>query len=146
MKQDLFNKQKPNEGGKHFIPLPSNSRHYVHHDRINADKLFLYALIIDHYNPEYGYAFPSIEKLAVKYGKAPDTTSGHIDDLKEVGLIDFPEKGYYIPLVPLGEDEFFTAFPSAWENYQTAQRRCDLRRKGSAERMRKWREANGYTG
>jgi DNA-binding transcriptional ArsR family regulator len=146
MKRKIFNKHKPNEGGKHFVPLPSDSRHYIHHDRVNADKLFLYALIIDHYNPEYGYAFPSIEKLAVKYGKAPDTTSSHIDDLKEAGLINFPEKGFYVPLIPLGEEEFYKTYPCAWKNYQTAQKRCDTRRKASAERVRKWREANGYTG
>ncbi|MBT2700651.1 helix-turn-helix domain-containing protein [Bacillus sp. ISL-40] len=146
MERKVFNKTTPTEGGKHFIPLPSDARHYIHHDRINADKLFLYALIIDYYNLQEGFAFPSLETLSVKYGKVPDTTSKHLDDLKEVGLINFPpEKGYYVPLIPLTDDDFFTAFPDAWGNYKEAIQRCDNRRKAAAERMRKWRQENGYT-
>ncbi|MEH7237305.1 hypothetical protein [Bacillus sp. JJ1562] len=141
----VFNKHTPTEGGKHFIPLPSDARHYIHHERMNADKLFLYSLIIDFYNPIEGYAFPSTEKLSVSYGKTADTTSGHLDDLKAVGLIDFPEKGYYVPLVPLTEDEFYNEFPHARENYLSALRRCESRRKASAERMKKWRQQKGYT-
>jgi hypothetical protein len=142
----VYDKTSPTEGGKHFIPLPSDARHYVHHDKMSADKLFLYALIIDYYNSQEGYAFPSIETLSVKYGKVPDTTSKHLDDLKEVGLIDFPpEKGYYVPLVPLTNEEFYKAFPNAQENYKEAIKRSDSRRKAAAERMRKWREERGYT-
>ncbi|MDM5330346.1 helix-turn-helix domain-containing protein [Neobacillus sp. CF12] len=145
MERKVFDKRNPTEGGKHFIPLPSDARHYVNHDRMSADKLFLYALIIDYYNPLEGCAFPSVETLAVKYGKVPDTTSSHLDDLKEVGLIDFPEKGFYIPLVPLGEEDFYIEFPQAWENYETAIKRSDTRKKSAAERMRKWRQERGYT-
>lgn len=142
----VFNKKSPTEEDKYFIPLPSDARHYIHHDKMSADKLFLYALIIDYYNPLEGCAFPSVETLSVKYGKVADTTSKHLDDLKEVGLIDFPSKGYYVPLVPLNEEEFYKAFPVAWENYKSALKRCDNRRQGAAERMRKWREDRGYTG
>jgi DNA-binding transcriptional ArsR family regulator len=141
----VFNKNEPTTDGKYFIPLPSDSRHYIHHDRMSADKLFLYALIIDYYNPIEGFAFPSLEVLSVKYGKVPDTTSKHLDDLKEVGLIDFPEKGYYIPLVPLDKIEFFKTFPHADENYKSAIKRCDTRRQLAAERMRIWRQKFGYT-
>ncbi|WP_223592768.1 helix-turn-helix domain-containing protein [Neobacillus bataviensis] len=145
MERKVYDKTSPTEGGKHFIPLPSDTRHYVHHDKMNAGKLFLYALIIDYYNPQDGCAYPSVETLSVKYGKVPDTTSGHLDDLKEVGLIDFPEKGYYVPLVPLSQEEFFKSFPKAEENYKTSIKRSDTRRKAAAERMRKWRQENGYT-
>lgn len=146
MERKVFNKTTPTEGGAYFIPLPSDTRHYIHHDSMNADKLFLYALIIDYYNLKEGFAFPSIETLSVKYGKVPDTTSKHLDDLKEVGLVDFPpEKGYYVPLVPLTEEEFYKEFPQSWENYQTAIKRSDTRRKAAAERMRNWRQERGYT-
>lgn len=146
MERKIFNKHVPTEGGKFFVPLPSDALHYIHHDKMNADRLFLYGLIIDYYNPQDGYAFPSLEKLSVRYGKVPDTTSKHLDDLKEVGLIDFPEKGYYVPLVPLSEEEFFKEFPEADANYRKAIKRCDTRRKEAAERMRLWRQQNGYTG
>lgn len=137
--QRIFDKRNPTEGDKHFIPLPSDSRHYVHHEKMSADKLLLYALIIDYYNPVDGYAFPSIETLAVKYGKSPDTTSKHIKDLKEVGLIDFPKMGYYVPLVPLDEAAFFERFPAAWESYRERYERAEQRKKEGRERMRQWR-------
>ncbi|AST93265.1 hypothetical protein BC6307_19380 [Sutcliffiella cohnii] len=140
----VFNKKSPSENKATFIPLPSNALHYVHHDRISAEKLLLYGLIIDYYNVEEGFAFPSIEKLAVRYGKSPDTTSRHLDDLKAVGLIDFPEKGHYVPLTPLSEDEFYTEYPGANENYRKALSRCNKRRADAAERMRKWRQEKGY--
>jgi len=145
MTKKVFNKHTPTDGEKHFIPLPSDARHYIHHEKMNADKLFLYALIIDYYNPIEGYAFPSLETLSVKYGKVPDTTSRHLEDLKEVGLIDYPEKGYYVPLVPLDEDAFFSTFSEAYKNYQAAVKRCDTRRQEAAERMREWRLKKGYT-
>lgn len=142
----VFNKLNPTDEGRFFIPLPSDARHYVHHDKMSADKLFLYALIIDYYNPQDGCAFPSLETLSIKYGKVPDTTSKHLDDLKDVGLIDFPEKGFYVPLVPLSEEEFFKEFPDAEQNYKASLKRYEIRRMAAAERMKKWREERGYTG
>lgn len=145
MERKIFDKTAPTEGDKFFIPLPSDAKHYVHHPQMSADKLFLYSLIIDYYNPQEGCAYPTIETLSIKYGKVPDTTSRHLDDLKAVGLIDFPEKGYYVPLVPLEEQDFFEAFPEALQNYRSAIKRSDKRREGAAERMRKWRLERGYT-
>lgn len=142
----VFNKGNPTEGERFFIPFPSDALHYVHHPEMNPDKLLLYALIIDYYNLQEGYAYPSIEKLSVRYGRAQDTTSGHLETLKAVGLIDYPEKGCYVPLVPLGEEDFFSKFPEAWMAYQRAVKRCDSRREDARERMRKWREERGYAG
>lgn len=140
----VFDKTKKTEDS-FFIKFPSDARHYIHHPKMSADKLFLYALIIDYYNPHDGCAFPSVETLSIKYGKIPETTSRHLDDLKEVGLIDFPQKGYYVPLVPMPEAEFFAAFPEAWKNYQSAIKRSDQRRESAKERMREWRLEKGYT-
>lgn len=141
----VFDKRNPTKDDRKFIPLPSDARHYIHHERMSADKMFLYSLIIDYYNPTEGHAFPSIETLALKYGHAPDTTSRHLDDLKAVGLIDFPEKGYYIPLVPLTEDEFYKEFTKAWESYQESYHRYEKRKQAGRERMHQWRLTRGYT-
>src|SRR5690606_2516720 len=100
-----------------FIPLPSDAKHYVHHPKVTPDMLFLYAIIIDYYNVEKGFAFPAEETLSIDYGRATNTVSKHLDILKEVGLIDFPDKGYYVPLKPLNVDEFYATFPEAWEAY-----------------------------
>jgi DNA-binding transcriptional ArsR family regulator len=111
---------------------------------MSAEKLILYSLIIDYYNVEEGHAYPSIETLALRYGKTADTTSRHLDDLKAVGLIDFEEKGFYVPLVPLKELEFYSEYPEAWESYKKKATRSNSRREASRERIRKWREAKGY--
>ncbi|MFY4775516.1 hypothetical protein [Metabacillus sp. RGM 3146] len=142
--QQIFDKRNPGNNEKFFIPLPSDARHYIHHERMSADKMFLYALIIDLYNPDIGCAFPALDTLAVKYGKVPDTTSKHLDDLKAVGLIDFPEKGYYVPMVPLSEKAFFEEFPDAFANYQTSIKRWEVRKTAAVDRMKKWRAERGY--
>jgi DNA-binding transcriptional ArsR family regulator len=141
----IFNKREPGANGKFFIPLPSDALHYIHHPKMSAEKLFLYLLLIDFYNPEEGFAFPSVDKLAISYGKAPDTTSRHLDDLKAVGLIDFPEKGHYVPLAPLDADTFYATYPDAWENYRKKLKRYESRKQASRDRMREWRLKHGYT-
>jgi DNA-binding transcriptional ArsR family regulator len=127
------------------VPLPSDTMHYVYHDRMSADKVFLYQLVIDFYNPVDGYAYPSIDLLALHYGKSEDTTSKHINDLKAIGLIDFQEKGYYVPLTPLTADEFYAKFPEAWVNYKRKYERMHSRREKAKDRMREWRKQQGYT-
>lgn len=114
----VFNKNNPGSDGKKFIPLSSNVRHYIYHENMDASKLYLYALIVDYYNVNLGYAYPSHERLAVDYGKTSKTTGKHLRDLKKVGLIKIPAKGKYVPLEPLSQEEFYKAYPKAWENYK----------------------------
>ncbi len=142
-KREVFNKRNPGENGT-FIALPSNAAHYVHHPKMTPDMLFLYALIIDYYNVDDGFAFPSEETLSIDYGRATNTVSKHLDILKEVGLIDFPEKGHYIPLTPLGSDEFYERFPEAWVAYLKKSRSVNERKDKARIRAQEWREKNGY--
>lgn len=140
-----YSKMNPTKNGSTFIPIPSDVRHYIYHPIINADKLFLYTLIIDYYNESEGYAFPTLVELEMSYGKHRDTVSKHLDDLKTVGLVDFPkEKGSYIPLTPLPKHEFFTRFPDADTAYKKALKKRDRLRDSARERRKKWREDNGY--
>lgn len=143
MKQ-VFNKVEPTKGNKHFIPLPSDAKHYIYHDDMSAAKLFLYQLVIDYYNVKDGHAWPSIERLSIAYGMSPETTSKHIDDLKKVGLIDFPEKGFYVPLVPLTAEDFYKQFPDAWTNYTSAINSSDERREKAKQRKADWLASRGY--
>jgi|SRR5690625_2299980 len=136
----IFDKKNPNAGGKQFIPLPKDAMHYVHHPEMRPNMLMLYAIIIDRYNDDKGFAFPSLNSLAVDYGMSRNITSNHIEILKKVGLIDYPEKGYYVPLVPLDETEFYREFPEAWDAYLKAHRQAEGRRKSDRERLRRWRK------
>ncbi|WP_409251793.1 hypothetical protein V1502_17025 [Bacillus sp. SCS-153A] len=138
-----INKKEPGKHG-HFIALPSDSKHYVHHELMSAEKVFLYQLIIDYFNEEEGWAFPSLERLSLEYGKAYETTRKHIEDLKAVGLIDYPEKGKYVPLQPLPAYEFYEKFPEAGINYRKKYNAMEKKKKGSKIRMQEWRKRKGY--
>lgn len=135
----VFNKENPSAEGRKFIPLSSNAKHYIHHDKIDACKLFLYALIVDYYNVNLGYAYPSQERLAVDYGKTSKTTGIHLKDLRDVGLIAIPASGKYVPLEPLSEEEFYRKYPKSWTNYKKAYEDHEKRREAGRKRLEKHR-------
>ncbi|CAN7225187.1 hypothetical protein [Rossellomorea sp. LjRoot5] len=139
-----INKENPGANGKHFIAFPSDAKHYVHHPRMAPEKLFLYQLLIDYYNVDKGYAHPSLETLTIHYGKSYNTTVRHIEDLKVVGLLDYPKKGYYVPLQPLTADEFYADFPEAWERYKKAYDSMEGKKSKDKTRMQEWRREQGY--
>src|SRR5690625_3200206 len=118
------------------MPLSTNSIHYVHHPKMRPNMLVLYAIIVDRYNVTEGFAYPSLEQLAVDYGMSYNATSDHVEILKEVGLIDYPEKGYYVPLEPLEKAEFYRQYPEAWEAYRKALERAESKRKSDRDRLR----------
>ena len=137
--RELYDKQAPG----YFTPMPTDAQHYIYHPSITAANLYLYALIIDKYNADYGYAFPALVTLEMEYGHHRDTVAAHLDDLKAVGLVDFPPgKRYYVPLKPLGQAEFFAQFPAADEAYKKALGKRDGQRKSGKERMAKWLGVN----
>jgi hypothetical protein len=134
------NKTNPGAGGKKFIPMPSDMRHYIHHELMKAEKLFLYAILIDYYNVDMGFAWPSLERLAVDYGKTSKTTGGHLRDLEKVGLIAIVNKGRYVPLDPLPAEKFYAMFPHAWESYKQAIKAMDERMESDSLRLSDYRE------
>lgn len=140
----IYDKSSPGANGRKFIPFPSDAKHYVHHPKVNPGMLLLYAILIDRYNVDVGYAYPGLDSLAVEYGTSYNTTSKHVEILKEVGLIDYPEKGRYVPLEPLPESEFYEEFPEAWKAYVKSYNASQSKRETDRERLRKWREQRGY--
>lgn len=138
-KAKVFNKENPSADGRKFIPLSNKVKHYMHHEKMDAGKLFLYALIVDFHNVDKGYAFPSQERLAVDYGKTSKTTGRHLKDLKDVGLIAIPAKGKYVPLEPLSEEDFYRKYPKAWTNYKKAYEDHEKRREDGRKRLEKHR-------
>ncbi|MGD6775240.1 hypothetical protein [Sutcliffiella horikoshii] len=140
----VFDKSKLKETETKFIALPSDIRHYIHHPKITADMIYLYGLVVDYYNVNEGYAYPTLYTLEVAYGKVRDTISKHLDVLKEVELIDFPEKGMYFPLVPLPAEEFFVKYPEANEAYKSAIKKRDEKLLSGRERMQEYRRLKGY--
>ncbi|MCK1998312.1 helix-turn-helix domain-containing protein [Psychrobacillus psychrodurans] len=144
-KRNTVNKVTPGADGRTFIPFPSNALHYIHLDKITADKLFLYTLLIDYLNVDVGAAWPSNERLSVDYGRSAKTTGLHIRDLERAGLVAIPSKGRYVPLEPLSAAEFYAKFPEAWSNYTEALAKAEQRQEDDRQRLREYRERKEYT-
>lgn len=140
----IYDKAHPSANGRTFIPLSSNAKHYVHHPKMNPGMLYLYALIVDKYNVAEGHAYPSIDTLTVEYGVSRNTADRHIEILKEVGLIDYPEKGSYLPLEPLDAATFYAEYPEAWDVYKARLSTSDKRKERDRLRMQEYRRENGY--
>lgn len=136
----IYDKENPSANGRKFIPLSPNALHYVHHPKMNPSMITLYGIIVDFYNTTEGFAFPSLEQLALKYGMSYNATSKHVEILKEIGLIDYPEKGYYVPLEPLNEAEFYREYPEARDEYRRLYAQMERKKTKDKERLRKWRD------
>lgn len=120
-----------------FIKLPSNLRWYIYVDGYKAEMNYLYALIVDFYSVNEGYAYPSMLRLSREYGKTEPTTRAHLQTLKDVGLIDYTEikgKKYYVPFQPLDQAELFRQYPQAAENYRKAIKKEDEERERGVQR------------
>jgi len=144
LEKQVFNKMKMDENLQ-FIKLPSNIRHYVNLADFKAEMMFLYALIVNYYDADLGYAFPSQDTLAIDYGKTPKTVRQHLSVLKKYELIQMgyiDKKAIYRPLLPLDDKTFFSKYPSAWKNYQAAIKKRDEERVKDNARLIKWRTEN----
>ncbi|NSL51715.1 helix-turn-helix domain-containing protein [Calidifontibacillus erzurumensis] len=133
----VFNKSEKLEDS-FFIKLPSNLKWYIYIDGYKAEMNYLYALIVDYYNADEGCAYPSMLRLSREYGKTEPTTRAHLQTLKDVGLIDFTDirgKKYYVPFIPLDQEELFRQFPEAEEKYKIALQKEEQERKRS---LRNW--------
>lgn len=135
-----INKTNPGREGT-FIALPSDARHYVYHPKMTPAKLYTYAILIDLFNENKGYAFPSQESLAFYINVSPTTINTHIRDLKAVGLLYVPIRNQYIPLQPLSQEEFFEDFPEAKKVYLEKLKFRDSRQNDAAMRLKEYRES-----
>src|SRR5690625_7723334 len=97
----VYDKVNPSSDGRKFIPLSTNAMHYVDHPKMRPNMLILYAIIVDRYNVDKGIAYPSLERLAVDCGVRYNATSEQVEIVKEVGLIDSPQKRRCDPPDPL---------------------------------------------
>ena len=133
---------------ENFIKLPSNLKHYVYHQKYKAEMSYLYALIVDYFNEEVGYVWPSTHRLAMEYGKAEKTVRTHLNVLEELQLIQ-KRRGLlgnsYRPYEPLNEDEFFEVFPDAKKTYERALRKLEVEREAGIERKKSFMELTYLT-
>jgi hypothetical protein len=142
MEKKIYDKTKKREDA-HFIKMPSELRHYIYLPDYKAEMNFLYSLIVDLWNAEMGYAFPSQEKLAMYYGKALNTTKAHLRTLEKYELIEMRDTTagkQFIPYEPLKEEEFFIKYREADRCYRDRLRQIEVDRESARLRMVKSRE------
>jgi DNA-binding transcriptional ArsR family regulator len=144
---NVFDKSKRREEGKHFVKIPSELvHHYTYHPDFKAEHSYLYAIIVDYYNADEGYAYPNRDTLAMRYGKNPKTLDAHLAKLKGLDLMKVvvreDGKNVYIPLEPLAENDFYLKYPEALEEYKRRLKYRDTERVKAKERMQKFRSCN----
>jgi DNA-binding MarR family transcriptional regulator len=131
-----------------FIRLPSDLRNYIYMPNFKAEMCYLYGLIVDYYNADWGYAFPSVNELAFAYGKSAKTTSEHLKVLEECGLIKrsrTTQNNIYIPYYPLSKNELFKKFPEAKANYEKALAKRDEEKERSKRNLEKYKSKREET-
>lgn len=116
----VFNKSEKQAEGEFFTKMPSNLFNYVHVPGYKPEFSHLYAIIVDCFNTDYGYAFPSEWQISRMYGKGVKTVRTHLRKLEQYGLLRIVKTNRnkrYIPLQPLDKETLFKACPKAKENY-----------------------------
>jgi hypothetical protein len=139
----VYDKTQKREEDAHFIKLPSELRHYIYLPEFKAEMTFLYALIVDLWNAELGYAYPSQERLAMYYGKALNTTKDHLKILIKYDLIETKRNSMgktYVPLEPLNEPDFFVKYREANRAYKARLKQIEIEREATRLRMMKSRQ------
>jgi len=116
-----FNKAEKGED-KYFVKMPSDLMHYVHIPGYKPEYNYLYTILVDFYNVDFGYAFPTEWKIGRVYGKQdPKTVRNHLRVLERVGLISIHKprgNKIYVPYEPLSREELFKVCPEAQKSYE----------------------------
>lgn len=82
-------KKYPYQISEHYIPSPNSLRRiYTNHPKYNGNALLIYELLFDYWNADYGYAFPTVWRLAEDSGLGEATVKRCIKTLEELDLIN----------------------------------------------------------
>ncbi|MCM3093831.1 MULTISPECIES: helix-turn-helix domain-containing protein [unclassified Cytobacillus] len=115
----VFNK-KEKQSDTFFVKMPSDLMHYVHIPGYEPEYNYLYTILVDYYNPDQGYAYPTEPQICRKYGKKEKAVRRHLAVLERVGLIKSSKpkaNKIYVPYQPLSKEELFEKCPEARRSY-----------------------------
>ncbi|MGG1607412.1 helix-turn-helix domain-containing protein [Bacillus wiedmannii] len=106
-----------------FEQVPMELFDYIQLGLITHTDLVVYVKLLQLYNPDYGYAFPTIEKLMIETrlkGKA--TVHKSLKRLGEVGLIQKGKASWgnntYVVYKPLSKTELYKCVPDKVEQFK----------------------------
>lgn len=112
-------KKYPFDINEYYSPsLNSLKRIYTQHPKFNGNVRLIYELLFDHWNAEYGYAFPDQWQLAIDSGMSVSSVGRHLKVLEELELIEIDKSPlgrgnnvYYIKKPIDNITEFYEKFP-----------------------------------
>lgn len=103
-----------------FEQVPMELFDYIQLGLITHTDLVVYMKLLQFYNPDYGYAFPTIDQLMIYTNiKGKTTVHTSIKRLGEVGLIQKSKGSWgnnvYVVYKPLSKEELYNAVPDRVE-------------------------------
>lgn len=112
----------PFQISEYYSPgLNSLKRIYTQHPDFNGNVRLIYELLFDFWNPQYGYAFPTIWQLAEESGMGEATVKRCVSTLVELDLIEKKKSSvaqnnvYFIKKPVTTIEELIAKFPEVEE-------------------------------
>lgn len=139
--------QYPFKIDEYYSPgLNSLKRIYTQHPKFNGNTRLIYELLYDHWNPEYGYAFPDQWELARESGLSRASVNNQIKILEELDLIRVEKTKvstrtnnvYYLNKPVTTIEEFYSKFPEVKARAEERIRKID--EEEESLKQKKWVE------
>lgn len=139
----------PFEIDEYYSPgLNSLKRIYTQHPKFNGNTRLIYELLFDHWNAEYGYAFPDQWELARESGQSLSSVKRNLKVLKDLGLIEIRKSPigrknnvYYLKKPITSLEEFYRKFPDIEKEAKERIDKIDAERETA---FKKWEDGEEF--
>ncbi|MEY9865366.1 hypothetical protein ABIE66_000745 [Peribacillus sp. B2I2] len=106
-----------------FEIVPVSLFNYLELELISQNELVIYLKLLQLFNDDYGYAFPTIPHLMIYTGIGSKATIHNcLDNLEDVGLLKKAKanrgNNIYVVFKPLDQDDLYKAIPENVNKYE----------------------------
>ncbi|WP_071460753.1 helix-turn-helix domain-containing protein [Bacillus massilinigeriensis] len=136
-------KKYPFKIEEYYSPgLTSLKRVYTQHPKFNGNVRLIYELLFDYWNPNYGYAFPTLWQLSADSGLGEATVERCIKVLIQLDLIEKKRSSvaqnnvYFIKKPVATIEELIAKFPEVEEHYEKRRDYIKSREETSKARLK----------
>src|SRR5690625_5020832 len=123
------------------VGLNSLKRIYTQHPRFNGNVRLIYELLLDYWNPKWGYAFPDQWELAMESGLSRKSVINQLKRLEELDLIEIVRSPigrnnnvYYLKKPVTTMEELYEKFPNIKEESEKRLRSIQAEKQKSIKR------------
>lgn len=126
-----------------FIAVPAEIFDYLELGLISPKDISVYIKLLDLYNENYGYAYPTISQLRRMVGiKSKTTVDKCLDSLEDVGLIErgkgMKGNNVYVVYKPYKKSELYQRYPGKVEKLEEYKRNLKLFDDQEKGRFKDW--------